>query len=91
MTVEQAAMVPQDTPARPTPELLRQEEEEEEVKQEDPPLAEERKPDREVLTIKEVKEKDAKRLPDRPASDHSSKVTSTDIKGAVAKMKSAHL
>ena len=79
MTVEQAAMVPQDTPARPTPELRREVEEEVEevvkqvVKQEDPPLAEEKKPDRELLN-KEVKEKDAKRLPDCPASDHSSKV-----------------
>ncbi|XP_030222334.1 protein fantom [Gadus morhua] len=72
MTVEQATMVPQDTPGRPTPELQGEEEVEEVeevVKQEDPPLAEERKPDGEV----EVKEKDAKRLPDRPAPDHSSK------------------
>ena len=83
MTVEQATMVPQDTPGRPTPELQgveEVEEVEEVVKQEDPPLAEERKPDGEV----EVKEKDAKRLPDCPASDHSSKVT--DIKGAVGKI-----
>ena len=80
MTVEQATMVPQDTPGRPTPELQGEEEVEEVVKQEDPPLAEERKPDGEV----EVKEKDAKRLPDRPAPDHSSKVT--DIKGAVGKI-----
>uniref|UniRef100_A0A8C4ZWX0 C2 domain-containing protein n=1 Tax=Gadus morhua TaxID=8049 RepID=A0A8C4ZWX0_GADMO len=68
MTVEQATMVPQDTPGRPTPELQGEEEVEEVeevVKQEDPPLAEERKPDGEV----EVKEKDAKRLPDRPSSE----------------------
>uniref|UniRef100_A0A8C5AEI7 C2 domain-containing protein n=1 Tax=Gadus morhua TaxID=8049 RepID=A0A8C5AEI7_GADMO len=67
MTVEQATMVPQDTPGRPTPELQGEEEVEEVeevVKQEDPPLAEERKPDGEV----EVKEKDGTPIP--PSSTH---------------------
>ncbi|KAK0153421.1 Protein fantom [Merluccius polli] len=66
MTVEQAATVPQETPARPTPELPEEEEE-------DLPLAKERKHDGELLNGKEIKEKDAERLPDRLASDDSSK------------------
>ncbi|CAL8358463.1 unnamed protein product [Lota lota] len=75
VTAEQATMVPQDTPARPTLELHGEAEEEEEGKQEDLPLAEERKPDGKLLNSKEVKEKDAKQLPEHPASDNSSKVT----------------
>jgi len=79
MTVEQASA--QETPARPTPELPEKgmPVEKEKEEEEDLPLAQERKHDGKLLDIKEVKEKAAEQLPDRPASDYSTKVTGAQI------------